>query len=149
MQPSSPSHASMCARDIMTASVCTVGMDDSILAARDLFDRHRFHHVLVLENGRVVGVVSDRDILKRISPFVGNVIMERGQDLNTLEKRIHQVMTRGLVTIGPNELVGLAANIMIAERVSCLPVVDDDRHPLGILTIRDILTWAAGALGTR
>jgi CBS domain-containing protein len=31
----------------------------------------------------------------------------------------------------------------------CLPVVDENRHPLGILTIRDILTWAAGALGAR
>ena len=149
MQQSSSSHALVCARDLMTAPVCTVRMDDSILVARDLFDRHKFHHVLVLEDRRVVGVVSDRDILKRISPFVGNLIMERGQDLNTLKKRIHQAMTRNLVTIGPDELVGEAASIMIAERVSCLPVVDDERHPLGILTIRDILTWAAGALGAR
>jgi len=149
MRQDSINHTQVCARNIMTAPVCTVRMDDSILTARDLFDRHRFHHVLVLDGGRVVGVVSDRDILKQISPFVGNLIMERGQDLNTLKKRIHQVMTRNLVTIGPDEALGEAANTMISERVSCLPVVDDKGHPLGILTIRDILTWAAAALGAR
>lgn len=146
MQQSSIDHALVCARDIMTAHLCTVRMDDSVLVARDQFDRHKFHHVLVLEGRRVVGVVSDRDILKRLSPFVGNRLMERPQDLNTLKQRIHQVMTRHLVTIGPDDLVGEAAKIMISERVSCLPVVDDNGHPLGILTIRDILTWAAGAL---
>ena len=123
--------------DVMTTLVHAVTLDDSIRSAKQLFDRHHFHHLVVLERQRVVGVVSDRDILKIISPFVGNRFMERNQDRSTLNKRIHQIMTRNLVTIGPDESLPSAGFKMLNERVSCLPVVDEHRKLLGILTIRD------------
>jgi acetoin utilization protein AcuB len=119
-------------------------MDDPMLTAKRLFDREHCHHAIVLERNRVFGVVSDRDILKVVSPFAGNAMMERSQDLNTLKKRIHQIMSRELVTIGPDETVATAAGKMLRERVSCLPVVDDTRSLLGIVTIRDFLAWAVG-----
>ena len=133
----------MSVRDIMTTPVHTIDMDDSILSAKRLFDRKRFHHAVVLAQGRVHGAVSDRDILKTISPFVGK-IMERTQDLGTLKRRIHQVMSRAPVTIGPDEPVGAAADKMLCERVSCLPVVDADGSLVGIVTTRDVVKWAAG-----
>lgn len=130
-------------RDIMSAPVSTISMDDSILSAKALFDRRRFHHAVVLEHRRVVGVVSDRDILKAISPFVGNEMMERPQDAETLTKHVHQIMTRALVTIGQDETAGEAAKKMLRERVSCLPVVDGRGAPLGIVTLRDIVALTA------
>jgi len=131
-------------RDIMTTPVHTVDMDDPILSVKLLFDRERCHHVVVLRRNRVFGVVSDRDILKTISPFVGNRMMERSQDLNTLKKRVHQIMSRDPVTVGPDEAIPEAAEKMLSERVSCLPVVDDGRSPVGIVTIRDFVAWAVG-----
>ena len=131
----------MFVRDIMTTRVHTVDMDDPMLTAKRLFDREHCHHAVVMQRNRVFGVVSDRDILKVISPFVGNRMMERSQDLNTLKKRVHQIMSRDLVTIGPDETIVEAADKMLSERVSCLPVVDESRSLLGIVTIRDFVVW--------
>ncbi len=142
----SPSRQSVgTVRDIMTTPVYSINMDASIRDAKALFDKRRFHHAVVLQRKQVVGVLSDRDVLKVISPFIGNRMMQRSQDLSTLKQRIHQIMSRTLVTIDPDATVAEAARKMLTERVSCLPVVDEDMHLVGILTIRDFLSWAAGA----
>ncbi len=126
-------------RDIMTTPVHTVDMDDSLLKVKQVFERIRCHHVVVLERDRVMGVVSDRDILRVVSPFVGNEMMERRQDLNTLKRRVHQVMSRDLVTIGADDTTEAATEIMLRDRVSCLPVVTEHLALLGIVTLRDLV----------
>lgn len=147
MQHSLASQSVTYVRDIMTTRVHTLKMDDPMLAAKRLFDGEHCHHAVVLERARVVGVVSDRDILKLVSPFVGNAMMERSQDLNTLKKRVHQIMSRDLVTTVPDETVTNAAEKMLLEGVSCLPVVDDSRSLLGIVTIRDFVACSVGTSG--
>ena len=134
-------------RDIMTAPVHSVDMDDSILNVQKLFERERCHHVVIMKNRRAYGVVSDRDILKVVSPFVGNKMMERPQDLNTLKIRIHQVMSRNLITITPDESITKAAEKMLRERVSCLPVMGDNGSVVGIVTVRDFVKWFVGVAG--
>ena len=76
-------------RDIMTTPVHRVDMDDTLLSVKQLFGRVNCHHVVVLEKKCVFGVVSDRDILKCVSPFVGNRTLERSQDVNTLKRMDH------------------------------------------------------------
>ena len=147
MPPSSTDPDAPRVRDIMTTPVHAVRMDDSILALKAVFDRERFHHAVVLEATAVVGVVSDRDVLKAVSPFVGKAT-ERSQDAGTLHRRVHQIMSRALVTIGPDETVQAAVKKMLAERVSCLPVLDQNKRLLGIVTLRDIVTRTVGLSGT-
>jgi len=139
VQTMDPASSAPLVREVMTTKVHTLRLDDSLSEAANLFEHERFHHVVILERDRVFGVVSDRDILKALSPFVGNVIMERPQDIGTLKKRVHQIMSRKPVTIGPTETVAAAAEKMLAQRVSCLPVVRDDGTLLGIITIRDLV----------
>ena len=114
METTDTLQSAVCVRNIMTSQVHTLHMDDSLRTATSLFERERFHHVVIVERGRVQGVVSDRDILKAASPFVNNPILERPQDASTLKKRIHQIMTRTLVTVGP--VVGLGALAWIGGR---------------------------------
>ncbi|NOT01319.1 MAG: CBS domain-containing protein [Phycisphaerales bacterium] len=132
----------MCVGDIMNSPVHTVDMDDWLSTVKTIFDRARCHHVVVLDRSRVFGVVSDRDILRVVSPFVGNPLMERPQDVGTTRRRVHQIMSRKPTTITPDQPVAVAAARMLGERVSSLPVVDDDDALVGIVTTRDILTWA-------
>ena len=139
MEPTAVIQSAASVREIMTAQVHTLHLDDSLRMAASLFEREHFHHVVVLERRRVHGVVSDRDILKAISPFVDNPILERPQDASTLKKRLHQIMTRKPVTIGPDQSITTAADLMLAQRVSCLPVVDENGTLLGIVTVRDLL----------
>jgi acetoin utilization protein AcuB len=123
---------------VMTKRVVSVGMDDSLRAVRDTFARHGFHHLLVLDKGRVRGVVSDRDLYRHLSPFVGK-LSERSQDASTLNRKAHQIMTRELVAASAEMTIQEAAALMLEHRVSCLPVVKEDGWPAGIVTIKDML----------
>lgn len=125
---------------IMSRQIVSIGPDEDIAAVRRLFDSTSFHHVLVIEGRHLRGVVSDRDLLKAISPFVGT-LSERTQDAATLKKKVHQVMNRTLVTIRKDELVPEAAKRMLDRDVSCLPVVNASGEPEGIITFRDVLRW--------
>jgi acetoin utilization protein AcuB len=58
----------MSIKNVMTGKVVTVKMDDPLSAVKEIFEAQRFHHVLVVENGKLFGVVSDRDLLKALSP---------------------------------------------------------------------------------
>ena len=128
-------------RDLMTARIVTIGMDDTLRTAQRIFSRHKFHHLVVVESGKPVGVLSDRDLLKNISPFVGALLSELPRDSATLRRRVHQMMTRKLVSIGPDCEISLAAQRMMDEHVSCLPVIDNDDKVVGIITIHDLLRW--------
>jgi acetoin utilization protein AcuB len=125
----------------MTAHVVTVSMDDTLGHVRQVFERHRFHHLVVVEHGKVVGVLSDRDLLKNISPFVGQV-SERNMDRWSVNKKVHQVMTRSLVSVTRETPIGDACRLLLAHRVSCLPVVNERGGCAGIVTWRDLLNWA-------
>lgn len=130
---------------IMSSPVHTVQMDDFLYTAKGVFTTHRCHHVVVLDRTRVAGVVSDRDVLRALSPFVGNESMERSQDANTMRRRVHQIMSRKPVTMNSNDLVAAAAQRMLNEHVSSLPVLSKEGGLVGIITTRDILRWAVNA----
>ncbi len=124
---------------IMTAAPISVDMDDSLEHVAQLFEKHHFHHVLVVDGrSKVVGVISDRDVLRNLSPFAGK-LAERPQDADTLKRRAHQLMSRGLVSISADAAIEDAADRMLATGISCLPVLDADGHARGIVTWRDLL----------
>lgn len=124
--------------EIMSTRVVTVEFDDRLSAVKDIFDNARFHHLLVVEEGALFGVVSDRDLLKSISPNIGtNRYTPR--DLETLNKPVHSVMTRQPITLRETASVEDAIALLNTHAISCIPIVDARNHILGILTWRDIL----------
>ncbi len=131
----------MSIQTLMTHNVVTVSMDDTIEEARRIFERRGFHHLVVEENGQIVGVISDRDLLKNLSPFIER-LDERSQDRRLLQRHVHQIMTRELVFVTPEASIIDAALLMLSEKVSCLPVVDGCMRCVGIVTSRDMLIWS-------
>lgn len=125
--------------DIMTHPVTTVRMDDSLKTIQKIFEKTGFHHLVVSEDNKPVGVINVRDLLRNLSPFIGNAMMERPQDLNTLRKCAHQIMHRDLVTVQEDVSMIDAAELLLSRRVTCLPVVDAKGHLRGIVTWRDLL----------
>ncbi|MFQ5507863.1 MAG: CBS domain-containing protein [Leptospirillia bacterium] len=128
---------------IMTTGVCSVGMDDTVIAVRELLDSKPFHHLLVMDEGRLVGILSDRDVLRATSPFFGTRD-ENVRDESLMHRRVHQIMTRNPRTIPPDTPLRAAGEIMVTHRISCLPVVSDDDgiHTLeGLITSRDLLQY--------
>ena len=57
---------------IMTKSIVAIRMDDTLSHVNSLFNSHKFHHLLVVENATLVGVLSDRDLCKALSPNIGS-----------------------------------------------------------------------------
>ena len=124
---------------IMTAKVVTVAMDDRLEVVKEIFDTMNFHHLLVVdEHEKLCGVLSDRDLLRALSPYVGSAV-ETARDLATLNKRVHQIMTRHPLTLRPHSSVQEAAGLLLRNRISCVPIVDGDFKPVGIVSWRDLL----------
>ena len=124
--------------DIMSRKVVTVEMDDPLHTVKEIFDRLHFHHLPVLEEGTVFGVVSDRDLLKALSPNIGTST-ETYKDTATLNKRVHQIMSRKPITLHPEAAVLEAIQVFNSHRISCIPIVDHHGKLVGLLSWRDIL----------
>lgn len=125
-------------QDIMTDDVMTVHLDDTLLTVYTIFKKLGFHHLLVIEHRKLMGVISDRDVLRWVSPHL-DTRAETTSDLTALRKPVHQVMSRDPVTVIPGTAVAYAGNLMLKKHVSCLPVVNDHGHPVGIVSWRDLL----------
>ncbi len=123
---------------IMSKTVVTVEMDDSLSVVKDIFDNAHFHHLLVVESEKLFGVISDRDLLKALSPYIGTA-SETERDAATLNKKAHQIMTRKPVVVGQSAGIYDAIEIFNNHNISCIPVVDDEFKPVGIISWRDIL----------
>ncbi len=125
---------------IMTCNVVTVEMDDSIETVRDIFNNFEFHHLLVLENQKLAGVISDRDFLKTLSPFLDTPSQKR-RDFAILKKKAHQIMSRTLLTIDAETSIEEAGNLLLENNISCLPVISPQGSVEGIVTWKDILKF--------
>ncbi len=124
---------------IMTARVVTVEMDDRLEVVKEIFDSVNFHHLLVVDqHKKLTGVVSDRDLLRALSPYVGSAA-ETARDAATLNKRVHQIMSRNPITLHPSAQIPAAVDMLLAHRISCIPIVDEGFRPVGILSWRDVL----------
>lgn len=125
-------------KDLLNEKIVTVEMDDSLRVVKEIFDNTNFHHLLVVERGKLYGVISDRDLLKAINPNIGT-IRETVQDAAVLNKKVHQIMTRKLITLGLDASFYDALEIFDQHKVSCIPIVDAENKALGIISWRDIL----------
>ena len=125
-------------KQIMSQTVVTVEMDDSLHIVKEIFDNIRFHHLFVVESGRLFGVISDRDLLKVLSPNIDS-LAETSKDRAELNKKAHQIMTRKPVTLGPEAGIYDAIDIFNDKSISCIPIIDDQRRPIGVVSWRDIL----------
>ena len=126
------------AADIMSKNIVSVEMDDSLKMVKEIFDNTKFHHLLVVENNVLVGVISDRDLFKALSPNIGTVA-ESTNDAATLNKKAHQIMTRSPIALGATTHINELIRCFEKNTISCIPIVDKEDMPVGIISWRDLL----------
>jgi acetoin utilization protein AcuB len=124
-------------KDIMSVRVVCVEFDDTLATVKHIFDNLKFHHLLVVEENKLYGVVSDRDLLKALSPNIGT-LGETSKDIATLNKRVHQIMSRHPIVLLADHTIYDAIKIFNTHTISCIPIVDDNFKPIGIISWRDI-----------
>lgn len=120
------------AMQIMRAPVTTLFIRDPISEAIRLFTENRFRHIPILnENGEIAGIISDR--------CLAGVMFEKGSKYCSEVESIEDIMTTKVLTAEPMTPVSKIASIFIEERIGSMPIVDQEKRLVGILTRSDIL----------
>lgn len=130
-------------RELMTGAPITVIPDTAVFDARQTMLKERIRHLLVMEGGRLVGIVTDRDIRLNLPSQATSLSV---WEVNYLLARltVGQVMTRSVIITGPDQDARAAARLMLEHKVGALPVLDGE-HLIGILTETDVLRAFARA----
>jgi acetoin utilization protein AcuB len=115
-------------QDIMSTEIKTIGASASVGEARSFMRAQGIHHLLVCDERRVVGVVSDRDLGGRVG----------ARDGSGGARSVGEVMTSNLATATPSMTVRQAANLLRGRTIGCLPVLEGGK-PVGIVTTTDLL----------
>jgi acetoin utilization protein AcuB len=128
----------MTIRELMTGSLITVRRETSVLEARDLLAKERIRHLPVTDGGgALAGIVTDRDIRLNLPSRATSLSVREINHLLT-KLTVGEIMTRSVITIGPDRPVREGAQLMLDHRIGALPVLDDG-HLIGIITETDIV----------
>lgn len=122
----------MMVRDVMRRRLVVIGPETPCEKARLLMDEHRIRHLPVVAAGRLIGMVSDRDLRSAVREAPGTVA--------------RRIMTPDPLTVTSQTRVEHAARLMLDARVGSLPVVDGDL--VGIVTYTDLLRALVEVLET-
>lgn len=126
-------------KELMSKKLFTVGPEDMLDKVFFLFNFEAIRHLPVVDKGKVVGVLSDRD-LKKIMGVRKKIVTDKvdGTQFTVHARRVATIMNRGITTIGPDEQAADAAAIMAKRKIGCLPVVKKGKL-VGMITSTDIL----------
>jgi CBS domain-containing protein len=127
-------------RDWMTADVITIYPDTAVPEAHQLMKREEIRRLPVVDNaGRLVGIVTLGDLrAAEPSPATSLSVWELNYVIANLT--VDKIMTHDPVTVSPDSTIGEAARTMLENRVSGLPVLDDEGKVVGIITESDIFS---------
>jgi CBS domain-containing protein len=133
--------ASQPVANIMTRTLVTIRPDTSINRIHDIFEKHTFHHLPVVDHNKLVGIISKSDYLKirhMIAITWGGITacQEMYADMCAAD-----IMSHEPLRIESADTIGLAAGIFRANSLHALPVVDDGEL-VGMVTSHDLLTYA-------
>ncbi|MBN2032112.1 MAG: CBS domain-containing protein [Deltaproteobacteria bacterium] len=117
--------------------VITVDINDSMLDASKLLKEHGIRRLPVLKNGKLVGILTDRD-LKRASPSDATSLAAHELLYIIANIKVGEIMTKDPVTIPFNHTVEEAAEILLEKKISGMPVVDKEGDVIGTITQTDI-----------
>jgi len=110
------------------SNVVTIRPTDTLVEAARVLSRHRIGALIVTdEEGRLAGIVSERDLTGAIGKYLAGLF----------DRQVADVMTRTVITCGPNDSIAEILYLMQTNKVRHLPVLDGDKLA-GIISIRDV-----------
>jgi acetoin utilization protein AcuB len=123
--------------DLITGPPITIPPETPVLEARRVMQARAIRHLLVVEDGRLAGIVTDRDIrLNMPSPATTLSVWEVNYLLARLT--VGEVMTKSVIVVDPDRPAHEAAALLLAEKIGALPVVDGEQL-VGIVTESDFV----------
>ena len=116
--------------EIMARDPLLVDASTSVVAAVNIMNEHHTGCVLVEENGKLAGIFTERDVLRRVIFHDGNRAW-----------KVDSVMTRNPGTLPPEASVAFALNKMSVDGYRHIPIVDEAGKPIGVVSIKDIVNF--------
>jgi len=115
-------------RDIMVSKVITITKDSTVEEAVRLMNEHEIGCLIVTENKKVLGILTERDLMKRV--------LAKSQDPR--KTKVEEVMSTPLISVEPDAEVGDVSRIMFQKNIKKMPIVRKGKL-LGLVTLTDIL----------
>ncbi|MEQ8706635.1 MAG: CBS domain-containing protein [Phaeodactylibacter sp.] len=128
---------------IMSTPVITVGPNDTMSDVQDIFRKNNIHHIPVVDDGKVVGIISKSDYYRLLHGFT-LFKTQKSEEYNDAIMRsllAGEAMTRQVATLAPDDSLEMAVGFFRENLFHALPVVDKGRL-IGIVTTFDLLTYA-------
>ncbi len=119
---------SLLVKDVMTKNVITVDFSAPVKKVAELMDKHDIGCIIVMNKGKPIGIITERDMLKRV------LLQFRDPRMT----RVNDIMSTPLIASDPETNVREAVRLMNERRIKKLPVVKAS-HLIGLLTITDLV----------
>ena len=126
-------------REIMMGSPVTLKPDETLDLANDVISLGRIRHIPIVEDGRLVGLLSERDMMGATTTTIFG-LKRKSKSALLKSVLIKDVMKKKVVTVKPDTLIKDAAHLMKEKKIRCVPVVDEGSL-VGLVTTTDILRY--------
>ena len=127
---------------VMSTDLITVGPEDPLKKVADIFSRRRIHHLPVVEEGKLVGMVSKSDFLFFKRGFNDEKREEKWDLFRLKSHRVKDIMTRGLAKMEPEDRINVALEVFKENLFHAIPIVTDGQL-VGIVSTLDIINRLA------
>ncbi|MFQ5842873.1 MAG: CBS domain-containing protein [Thermodesulfobacteriota bacterium] len=126
-------------KDIMVKDVATLRLNDELSLADDIMELGRIRHLPVVEEGQLVGIISERDLFKAsLASALGYGAKAKREFMKAVA--VKEVMVDKVITISPEASVEEAGKVMLEKKIGCLPVVEEG-NLIGLITETDVLRY--------
>lgn len=129
-------------REIMMGSPVTLKPDDTLALANDVISLGRIRHIPVVELGRLVGLITERDLMGAAATHIFG-LKRRSKSALLKSVLIKDVMKKRVVTVEPETPIKDAAHLMAEKKIGCVPVVSAGAL-VGLVTTTDVLRYVEG-----
>jgi len=114
--------------DVMVEGVVTIDADATVMKAVKLMNENEIGCLIVMRRGRAVGIITERDLLKRVI----------GKSKNPNKTQVREIMTKPLIAGQPNMDLEEATRLMFKMKIKKLPVLESNGRLLGLITLTDV-----------
>ena len=126
-------------REIMMGSPVTLKAEDTLDLANDVISLGRIRHIPVLADGRLVGLLSERDLIGAAAKEIFG-LKQKSKSALLKTVLIKDIMKKKVITVTPDTTIKDAAHLMATKKIGCVPVLSDGAL-VGLLTTTDILRY--------
>ena len=128
---------------IMTTDLITVNPSDSMMRVKEIFDKHKIHHIPVVDYKKIVGIISQTDFLLFHRGYSNKEMDRFTNEARLRAYKVEEIMTKGLAKVSSTDQIRTVLEVFRLNRFHALPVVNGEEL-VGLVTTFDIIDALAG-----